>query len=250
MRRLLAATCSTIVLLSLASCGGGGSNSESADATNGGTKVAGGVAPDAEPATAEPLPAECSLPPVTATVQREGSAPAGSANFEVVDAVALPIPIVPNPGSTIEPAKVAELAATTDLLGYAMILGDESITGESAVSVGYDPVADGKLRALVSVYPSSATPLAVGDIVTDALTEGLSFPLPTIGMDLKTSEDGTNTYLNSVVGQVAVLAITTDTLCLDIDLSWTLNQPEGNTLTIKGVFAGRLLDRSTAMTLG
>lgn len=249
MRRLLTAACSMIALVSLAACGGG-SDSGSADATSGGTNVTRSVAPDTKPAAAASLPAECSLPPVTATVQREGGSPAGSATFEVVDAVALPIPIVPNPGSTIEPAKVAELAATTDLLGYAMVLGDESITGKSARSVGYDPVADGKLRALVSVYPSSATPLAAGDIVTDGRTEGLSVPLPTIGMDLKTSEDGTNTYLNSVVGQVEVLAITTDALCLDIDLSWTLSQPEGNTLTIKGVFAGRLLDRSTAMTLG
>lgn len=249
MRRRLTATCSTIVLVSLASCGGG-SSSESADSTSGSTDVTESVATDTTPARTEPLPAECSLPPVTATVQREGSAPAGSATFEVVDAVALPIPIVPNPGSTIEPAKVAELAATTDLLGYSMILGDEPITGESATSVGYAPVADGKLRALVSVFPSSTTPLAVGDIVTDGRIEGLSFPLPTIGMDLKASGDGTNTYLNSVVGQVEVLAITADALCLDIDLSWPLSKPEGNTLTIKGVFAGRLLDRSTAMTLG
>ena len=72
----------------------------------------------------------------------------------------------------------------------------------------------------------------MGDIVTDGRAEGLSIPLPTIGMDLKTSADETNTYLNSVVGQVEVLAITADAVCLDIDLSWALSQPEGNTLTI------------------
>jgi hypothetical protein len=68
-------------------------------------------------------------------------------------------------------------------------------------------------------------------------------------MDLQTSDDGTNAYLNSVVGQVEVLAITTDAVCLDVDLSWTLSQPEGNTLTIKGVITGRLLDRATGVTL-
>ncbi len=238
-----------MVLVSLAACGDDGSDTGSADGTDGGTNATESVAPGTELA-GEPLPAECSRPPVTATVQREGNAPAGSATFEVVDAVALPIPIVPNPDSTIEPADVAELAATTDLLGYSIVFGDELIPDESAMFVGYEPVEDGKLRALVSVFPSSAIPLAVGDVVTDGRAEGLSIPLPTIGMDLKTSEDDTNTYLNSVIGQVEVLAITADTVCLDIDLSWTLSQPEGNTLTIKGVFAGRLLDRSTAMTLG
>ena len=244
-----------MVLVSLAACGDDGSDTGSAVGTDGGTDVTGTVAPGTdpggtEPAAGEPLPSECSLPPVTATVQREGSAPAGSATFEVVDAVALPIPIVPNPDSTIESAEVAKLAATTDLLGYSMIFGDESIPGEPAMIGGYEPVEDGKLRAFVTVIPSSAIPLAVGDVITDGQAEGLRIPYPTIGMDLKTSEDGTNTYRNSVVGQVEVLAITADAVCLDIDLSWALNQPEGNTLTIKGVFAGRLLDRSTALTLG
>lgn len=131
-----------------------------------------------------------------------------------------------------------------------MIFGDELIPDGSASFGGYEPEEDGKVRALVTVIPASAVPLAAGSVVTDGRAEGLSIPVPTIGMDLKTSADGTNTYRNSVVGQVEVLAVTADAICLDIDLSWTLNQPEGNTLTIKGVLAGRLLDRSTLVTLG
>ena len=247
--------CSTVMLVSLAACGDNGSDTGSADGTDGGTNVSVSVAPGTEPAdtvpaTGEPLPAECSLPPVTVIAERVGSAPAGSATFEVVDVVALQIPIVPNPDSTITPADVTALAATTDLLGYSMIFGDQLIPDESAPFVLFGPVEDGKVRGFVSVFPSSTKPLAAGDVITDGLLEGLKFPLPTIGMDLQISTDDTNTYRNSVVGQVKVVALTADTLCLDIDLSWTVNQPTGNTLTIKGVFTGRLIERSTTLTLG
>jgi hypothetical protein len=243
-----------VLLMSLVGCGDGGSDAGPANGTGDGARSTEDGAPGtdagATDSTAgEPLPAECSLPPITVTVQREGSSPAGSATFEVLDAVALPIPIVPNPDSTLEPAAVAELAATTDLLGYSIVFGDEVIPDGSVSFGGYDPEEDGKVRALVTVIPASATPLATGSVVTDGRAEGLSIPVPTIGMDLQTSDDGTNAYLNSVVGQVEVLAITTDAVCLDVDLSWTLSQPEGNTLTIKGVITGRLLDRSTVVTL-
>jgi hypothetical protein len=245
--------CSVLALVSLGACGDG-SEAGSADGTGDTTEGDSNRDPATEPADSESevgeaLPAECALAPFAATVQREGSDPAGSDDFEVVDAVTLPIPIVPDPSSTIDAAATRELAATTDLLGYSMIFGDEQIQDATAEFGGYEPVEDGKLRAMVSVFPASLAPLVAGDVVTDGRIEGLSAPLPTIGMDLKTSEDETNVYLNSVVGQVEVLAVNGGAICLDIDLSWTLSQPEDNTLTIEGVFAGRLLDRATSLTL-
>jgi hypothetical protein len=246
--------CSVLVLLSVGACGDG-SETGSGDGTDDGTEVDSSAAlttdpADSEPESGEALPTECALPPFTATVQREGSDPAGSDDFEVVDAVTLPIPIVPDPSSTVDAAETSELAATTDLLGYSMIFGDEPIRDATAGFGAYEPVEDGRLRAVVSVFPASSDPLVAGDVVTDGRIEGLSIPLPTIGMDLKTSEDDTNVYLDSVVGQVEVLAVTAGAVCLDIDLSWTLDQPDGNTLTIEGVVAGRLLDRATSLTLG
>ena len=64
----------------------------------------------------ELLPDGCTLAPFTIEAQRAGTSPAGAAEFQVTDAIAVPIPIVPDPDSTLDASAKAELAMTTDRL--------------------------------------------------------------------------------------------------------------------------------------
>ena len=209
---------------------------------------------DTDTATTQPigagLPAECVLPPVTVRAQRVGPSPIGSDAFAVTDAVVVPIPIVPNPDGALSAEETKALAATTDLLGYSLVFADEEIEGAGSMFFQYEPSTAGKLRGLVSIFPAAGVPFVAGDVVVDGEVPGLSIPLPTIGMDLAAFEQSTNVYLGEPAGQVAVLGATDDALCLDVDLTWSVNDPADNTLTIRGVFTGRLLDRSTLVILG
>ena len=189
------------------------------------------------------------LPPFTATAQRVGPSPIGAEAFEVTDAVVVPIPVVPNPDGALSADETTSLAGTTDLLGYSLVFADEPIVGAGGMFFEYEPVTAGKLRGLVSIFPAAGVPFVAGDVVTYGVVPGLSIPLPTIGMDLAAFEQSTNSYRDDPVGQVTVLGITQDSVCLDVDLTWTLNDPAENTLTVRGVFAGRLLDRSTLVMM-
>lgn len=207
-----------------------------------------------DPATTEPigagLPAECVLP-VTVTAQRVGTAPIGSDAFGVIDAVVVPIPIVPNPDDALTPQEMKVLATTTDLLGYTLVFADEEITGGGSMFFDHEPSTAGKLSGQVGIYPSAGVPFAAGDVVVYGEVPGLSVPALTMGMDLSEFEqDLINTYLNDPSGQVEVLGITDEALCLDVDLTWDLNGPRDNVLTLRGVFTGRLLDRTTLFVLG
>ena len=242
---------SAAALLILVACGDDG---------NGGTGASPGdtadtaATTDTAAVTTQPtgagLPAECVAPPVTVTAQRVGSSPLGSDTFGLIDAVVIPLPIVPNPDGAISAEETKTLAATTDLLGYSLVFADEEITGGGRMFFQFEPSAAGKLRGLVSIFPSAGMPLAAGDVVVYGEASGLSIPLPTFGADLVAFDQKLNTYLNDPAGQVAVLGITDDAVCLDVDLTWDVNNPDDNVLTIRGVFTGRLLDRSTVFILG
>jgi len=208
-----------------------------------------------DPATTEPIgagfPAECVLPPVTVTAQRVGTAPIGSDAFGLIDAVVVPLPIVPNPDDALTQEEMKVLATTTDLLGYTLVFADEEISRSINPFSIYEPSTAGKLRGQVGIFPSAGVPFAAGDVVVYGEVPGLSIPLPTMGMDLAEFEqDLINTYLNDPSGQVEVLGITDEALCLDVDLTWDLNDPKGDVLTLRGVFTGRLIDRSTLFVLG
>lgn len=251
-RRLLAL--STAALLILTACGGEGTigsepdSSNTTDAAATDLVTASDLVTTTQPAGAG-LPEGCVVPPFTATAQRVGSAPIGSDAFGVTDAVAVPIPVVPNPDGALSADETTSLAGTTDLLGYSLVFADEPIVGAGGMFFEYEPVTAGKLRGLVSIFPATGVPFVAGDVVSYGVVPGLSIPLPTIGLDLAAFDQSTNSYLGDPVGQVTVLGITHDAMCLDVDLTWALNDPADNTLTIRGVFAARLLDRSTLVMM-
>lgn len=229
-----------VALAGLAACGG------SSKSNSGGTAGAG----DTGPANNTPLPAECTLPPFTVHVVRDGALPAGSETYEVIGAAAVQIPLVPDKAQTLSYEESVAKAASTDLIGYGLLFGDEAF-GVNDVSLfgGYAPEAVGKSRGVVSVYPSTLTPLAVGDVVTpqpmDAL--GMFTTLNNLGMDFKAAPDEFMSYLNSISGSVTILGLNEESICLDVDLTWDTSDFSSSatgTLTIRGIFTAPLTERT------
>lgn len=202
-----------------------------------------------ETTLSEPLPAECRLPPFTVTAARDGESPAGSEGYEVVGAAVLPIPLVPDRDEKLDLDEAQERAETTDLLMYGMVFGSEPIdAGELSMFGGYEPTEDNS-RGFVTIAPSSPDrPLRVGDIVTPGPASGLNTftVLTLVGMDLKAVPGEVTSYLGEARGEVKILALTPEAMCLDVDLQWNYSdfgaEPLG-ALTIKGVFAAPLARR-------
>lgn len=199
------------------------------------------------------LPAECVAAPFTVVALRDGELPAGSDAFGVIGTAALPIPLVPDKAGELSPAQVSEQGADTDLLGYVMFFGDEEF-GPEAVSMfgGYAPTAAGASRGTISIFPKTATPIAVGDTLTPGALDGLEMvtTLQSVLMDFKATPDELTSYLNSIAGSVTVLGLTNGALCLDVDLTWEYSKGSTalGTLTVKGIFTAALAPRSLPFT--
>ena len=199
------------------------------------------------------LPQECAPAPYTVVAQRTGEEPAGSQTFGVVGTAALPIPLVPDEAGALSPAQVSEQGADTDLLGYVMFFGDEMF-GPSDVSMfgGYAPTAEGASRGTISIFPKTATPIAVGDTLTPGTLEGLEMvtTLQSVLMDFKATPDELTSYLNEISGSVTVLGLTDTALCLGVGLTWEYsNGSEAKgTLILKGIFTAPLAPRSLPFT--
>lgn len=233
---------SVVALVALAACGG---SEKSKGDHSGGNGVAA-----TQPANNTPLPAECTLPPFTAHVVRDGGLAAGSETYEVIGAAGVQIPLVPDKAQTLTYEQSSEMGRTTDLIGYGLLFGDE-VFGVEDVSFfgGYAPEAAGKTRGVVSIYPHTLTPLAVGDVVTpqpmDAL--GMFTTLNNIGIDFKTAPDEYMGYVNGIRGTVTILGLNDDAICLDVDVAWDvsdLGTSSEGVLTIKGIFTAPLSERT------
>jgi hypothetical protein len=205
-------------------------------------------------AAATGLPAECVAAPFTVVALRDGEQPAGSTTYGVVGSAALPIPLVPNKSATIPAAQVTEDGATTDLLGYVLFFGDESFgPGDVSMFGGYAPAAAGHSRGTISIFPSTTTPLAVGDRLAPGQLDGLDMTttLNRVNLDFKATPDELTSYLDSITGTVTVLGLTDGALCLDVDLAWKYSDfsstPAG-TLTVQGIFSAPLAPRTLPFT--
>lgn len=253
MRRFAALV--TVVLLT-AACGGGnksGKGNANNNGNNNGTTAGLDTtvaAVDAGPA----LPAQCTPAPYTVTALRDGSEPAGAAEYGVVGTAALPIPLVPDAAQALTPAQVSEQGDTTDLLGYVVFFGDEAF-GPADVSMfgGYAPTAEGNSRGAISIFPATSTPLAVGDVLTPGSLDGLEMltTFNRITLDFKATPDELTSYLNSIEGQVTILGLNNRSICVEVDLSWGYTgggpDPDG-TLTVQGIFTAPLAERTLPFT--
>jgi hypothetical protein len=248
-----------VLALTAAACGGGGdgkastsgkAESATSDSASGdpGTGDASGSTGDAAGSTAG-LPAQCTAAPYTVTALRDGSKPAGSAEFTVTGAAAIPVPLVPNPDNTIPVDEVMQLGDTTDLLLYTLIFADEPIdTATLDMFSGYTPVGAGNARGFISIAPTSNAPLKAGDVVSPGpLSLDLQTTLSQVGMDFKAAPDELTAYLESAVGQVTILGLTESAICIDADLSWKYSDFASEalgTLQLKGIFTAPLTPRS------
>ena len=229
----------------LAACGGAGKSSSDGNSASGDSSSG-----DTGQANNSPLPAQCTFAPFTAHVVRDGVSPAGSDTYEVIGAAAVQIPLVPDKTQTLTPSQAIELGQTTDLIGYGLLFGDEAF-GVADVSLfgGYAPEADGKSRGVVSIYPSTLTPLAVGDVVTPQRMDALEMftTLNSLGMDFKAAPDEFSAYLNTIEGTVTILGLNDEAICLDVDLSWEVSDfstAATGVLTIQGIFTAPLAERT------
>jgi hypothetical protein len=195
-----------------------------------------------------PLPTECRLPPFTVTAMRDGESPTGSERYEVVGAAVLPIPLVPDRDERLDLGEAQERGKSTSLLMYSMVFGDEPIdAGELSVFGGYEPTED-HTRGFVSIIPSSPDrPLRPGDVIAPGPAGLNTFTVLTrVGMDFKSVPGELTSYLDGAQGEVKILALTDEAMCLDVDLTWNYSdfsaEPRG-ALTIRGVFAAPLAPR-------
>ena len=181
---------------------------------------------------------------------RDGDLAAGSPTFEVVGAATVQIPMVPDKDQVLTFEQSAEMGRTTDLVGYALLFGDEPV-GVDDVSLfsGYTPEAEGKSRGMITIYPHTTTPLAVGDVVTTQPMDGLGMftTLTNLGMDFKATPNELFGYANSIEGSVTILALNDQAICLDVDLSWGLSDVMNSgtgVLTLRGIFTAPLAERT------
>ena len=244
--RIVATAAVVSLTVLLTACGGSGkaSRDRNADTASSDTASANNSADNA------PLPAECTLAPFTAHVVRDGGIAAGSDSYQVIGAAALQIPLVPDKAQTLPPEQAIQMGNDTDLIGYGLLFGDEAF-GVDDVSLfsGYAPVAAGKTRGVVSIYPSTLTPLAVGDVVTPQPMDALNMytTLSNIGIDFKTAPDEYMGYTGAVRGSVTILGLNDDSLCISVDLAWDASDIATNatgTLTIQGIFTAPLAART------
>jgi hypothetical protein len=236
-----------ILALPLAACGGGDNKANGPRRTEAATT--GSTAGTEGAGDTSGLPAQCVAAPYTVTALRDGSKPAGSAEFSVTSAAAIPVPLVPNADNAIPFDEVMKLGDTTDLLLYSVIFADESID-IAAVDMfsGYTPVGAGKSRGFISIAPTSNAPLKAGDVIKPGeLKLGLQTTLSQVGMDFKSAPDELNAYLETAVGQVTILGLTESAICIDADLSWKYSDFGSEalgTLQLKGIFTAPLAARS------
>jgi hypothetical protein len=161
---------------------------------------------------------------------------------------------VPDKAKALTDVQVTENGANTDLLGYVLFFGDERF-GPADVGMfsGYGPSTPGTSRGTISIFPSTTTPIAVGDELAPGSLDGLDMvtTLNRVNLDFKATPDELMSYLGSIAGRVTVLGLTESALCLDVDLTWEYSDFGSSalgTLTVQGVFTAPLAPRTLPFT--
>lgn len=174
------------------------------------------------------VPAECDRqPPYTIRAEGLSEPAAGAPEFEVVDAVAQRIPVVPNAEDGLLEGEAKEQAdaeaATTDLAIYAIHAADFPLDPEEFDGFGFarvEPPADGAM-AVVSVLPPTAEGMSPGDVITHGEPEfEATTTFSTLGAYVQTSDRGPgDNAFTDMTGDVTILAVDDDTICVRADVS-------------------------------
>jgi hypothetical protein len=219
VRRPLFALLALVLASSLvAACGGGGGGDDAAsdEATTS--------------TTTAPLPAECQQVPATLDLRADGDQPAGDANFEATEAVALRTPILPGELAFDGPSLSAaqSQAEITPLAAYSLYLSDFAIDPEElrGRSLGMVTPPTGKTVGVLSLVPATEDGLAVGDVVTsDELGYETNSSLRQLSLMVLTDGNTVGMPYTDVIGQAEVLALDEQQICVAFDVTFE-NQGE------------------------
>lgn len=218
--RILAAALIGAAVLS--SCGGGGS---------------GGGSDAAATTTAPTLPAACKKPPTTIDLQAGGSAPAGSDSFEVADAAARRVAILPGE-MAFDPADLSGLekkAAVSPLALYTLYLADFSISHGALSGVSPDPVtpAKGSTVGALTLVPATEAGLATDSVVTDGkLDYKTNTTFKPLGLTVYADGSTKPQAYTDITGQATILALSDTAICVDFDV--TLKNGDAMVYSAKG----------------
>lgn len=215
------------ILVSLAvitaACGGGDGDSTATEAANGGTSSDG-----AAPAENSDRPSECDRDlPYTVRAEGLNEPTAGSPEFEVTHAFAQRIPVVPGESGNIlegaEKEAADEEARTTDLAIYAIHLADYPLERDQFDGFGFarPEVPEGGTLAVVSILPPTLDGLQAGDVVRHGEPQFESVTtFSTLSAVVQTAErDNFDNAFTDMDGQVEVLALDDESICVDIDIT-------------------------------
>lgn len=196
--------------LLLASCGGNGGGGPGPGGGDGG----------------QDLPAECPQTPFTMRLEADYEEALGGEEFTVQDAVARRVPILPGLEPTDDPDEIAareEQAAQTDLALYTVYLSDAQIDRTAIEGFGFGLVEPepGQLVASLSIVPSDEAGFEAGDVV-DADGDFEYDPTTTLAelsLIVSTAEEPQPFQaIDETEGQVEVVALTEDAICLEVDV--------------------------------
>ena len=204
----LAVTC-TLAVLALGACGGGDDGEAAEESTT----------------TAPTLPAACQEVPVTLDLQAGGEHPAGSDAFEATDAAARRVAVLPGE-MAFDPSALSGLQAeakVTPLAAYVVYLADFEIDREQLSGTGFgdlDPGAGQTIGAL-SILPATEDGLAAGDVVMPGEPEyETRSTLVTLQLTVFADGDTTPQAYTDATGQVEVLQVDDETICVDADVTF------------------------------
>lgn len=209
---IVAAVAGALLVLGLGACGGG--SEQAADTTT----------------TAPALPAECKAPPVTVDLEAAGDHPAGAEEFEVTDAVARRVAILPGE-MAFDPADLSGLekkAGVTPLALYTVYLADFEIPRDelSGVGIGQITPGEGETVGALTLVPADEGGFAEGDVVTDGEL-GYETTTTFTPMQLTVFADGDTTgqAYTDVSGEATILQLSEKTICVSFDVTYE-NQGE------------------------
>ena len=216
----------------LSGCGGGSSDT-------GSTTTAVGAAP-----------AQCKKPPVTIDLRAAGSMPAGSTTFEVTDAVARRVAILPGSmafdASTL--SGLESSAKVTPLAAYTLYLADFHVSHADLAGAGRAaPTAGtGDTIGALTLIPTDKGGFQEGDVVTDGKL-GYTTNTPYAPLDLTVYGAGAGKPQphTDVSGQATIVQLSATTICVDFDV--TIDDDSGPVYTAKGTVLAPVVRAADAL---
>ena len=204
---LIAALAATV---GLAACGGGGGSTSATTTTE----------------AAAPIPAECKAPPVTVDVEAKGDHPAGAADFEVQDAVARRVAILPGE-MAFEPSALSGLeskASVTPLAAYVLHMADFRIARSSLTGSGLATMVpgEGKTVATLSLVPANEQGFIEGAVVQDGeLGYESRSSLRPLQLTVFSDGDTTPQAYTDVTGEATILHLDEKSICVAFDVTFS-----------------------------